>query len=86
MPQYRGIPGPGSASGWVGEQGEGGWNRGFSEGKPGKEITFEISIKKISNFLKKEKKPYLLSIIKTTGLSKGLKECIYRLWWVPYGN
>jgi hypothetical protein len=22
MPQYRGIPGPGSGSGWVGEQGE----------------------------------------------------------------
>ena len=24
MPQYRGMPGPGSRSGWVGEQGEGG--------------------------------------------------------------
>ena len=23
MPQYRGMPGPGSGSGWVGEQGEG---------------------------------------------------------------
>jgi hypothetical protein len=23
MPQYRGMPGPGSVSGWVGEQGEG---------------------------------------------------------------
>jgi hypothetical protein len=22
-PQYRGMPGPGSGSGWVGEQGEG---------------------------------------------------------------
>jgi hypothetical protein len=23
MPQYRGIPGPGSRSGWIGEQGRG---------------------------------------------------------------
>jgi hypothetical protein len=23
MPQYRGMPGPGSQSGWVGEQGKG---------------------------------------------------------------
>jgi hypothetical protein len=29
-------------SGWVGEQGEGGRDRGFSEGKIGKEITFEM--------------------------------------------
>jgi hypothetical protein len=36
------MPGQGSRSGWVGEQGEGGWNRGFSEGKPEKEIIFEI--------------------------------------------
>ena len=42
MPQYRGMPGPGSGSGWVGEQGEGGGDRGFSEGKPGKEITYEM--------------------------------------------
>jgi hypothetical protein len=33
--------------GWVGEhyhrsRGEGGWNRGFVEGKPGKGITYEI--------------------------------------------
>jgi hypothetical protein len=42
-------PGPGSRSGWVGEQGEGGGDRGFSEGKLGKEITFEMEIKKISN-------------------------------------
>ena len=40
MPQYRGMPGPGSGSGWVGEQGKG--DRGFSEGKPGKGITFEM--------------------------------------------
>jgi len=25
MPQYRGMPGPGSRSGWVGEQGGGGY-------------------------------------------------------------
>jgi hypothetical protein len=39
---YRGMPGPGSRSGWVGKQGEGGKDRGFSKGKPGKGITFEI--------------------------------------------
>jgi hypothetical protein len=42
MPQYRRRPGPGSKSGWVGKQGEGGMDRGFSEGKPGKGITFEM--------------------------------------------
>ena len=29
-PQYRGMPEPGSGSGWVGEQGEGGEDMGFS--------------------------------------------------------
>jgi hypothetical protein len=42
MPQYRGMPGPGSGSGWVGEQREREWDRRFSEGKPGKGITFEM--------------------------------------------
>jgi hypothetical protein len=42
MPQYRGMPGPGSSSRWIGEQGEGEGDRGFSEGKPGKGITFEM--------------------------------------------
>jgi hypothetical protein len=42
MPQYRGMPGPESRSGWVGEQGEKGEDRAFSEGKLGKGITFEI--------------------------------------------
>jgi hypothetical protein len=42
MPQYRGMPGPGSGSGWVGEQGEWGEDRGFSEEKLGKTITFEM--------------------------------------------
>jgi hypothetical protein len=36
------MPGPGSGSGWVGEQGEVGGDRGFSEGKLGKGITFEM--------------------------------------------
>jgi hypothetical protein len=36
MPPCRGMPGPGSGSGWVGEQGEGGGGMGFLEGKPGK--------------------------------------------------
>jgi hypothetical protein len=42
MPQYRGMPGPGSRSGRVGEQEEVGGDRGFSEGKLGKGITFEM--------------------------------------------
>ena len=34
MTQYRGMPGPGSGSGWVGEQGEGEGDKGrrLSEG------------------------------------------------------
>ena len=42
MPQYRGIPGPRSRSGWVGEQGEGRGDGEGLEGKLGKGITFEI--------------------------------------------
>jgi hypothetical protein len=34
-------------------RGEGEWYRGLSEGKPGKGITFEMYIKKISNKKKK---------------------------------
>ena len=41
LPQYRGTPGPGSDSEWVGEQGEDGSYRGLLEGKLGKGITFE---------------------------------------------
>jgi hypothetical protein len=37
----QGMPRPGS-SGWVGEQGEGGGDRGILEGKPGKGIKFEM--------------------------------------------
>jgi hypothetical protein len=33
---------PGIKSGWVGEEEEGGRDRGFSEGKLGKGITFEM--------------------------------------------
>jgi hypothetical protein len=42
MPQYRGIPGPASGSGWVGEKEEIGGDRGFSVGKLGKGITFKM--------------------------------------------
>jgi hypothetical protein len=42
MPQCREVPGPGSRSGWVGEQREGERDRGFSEGKLGKGIMFEM--------------------------------------------
>jgi hypothetical protein len=41
-PQCRGIPGPGSGSEWAGEQGDGGEDRVFLEGKLGKGITFEM--------------------------------------------
>jgi hypothetical protein len=43
-PRVGEMPGPGSESGWVGEQGEGERDMGgcFSEGKPGKGITFEM--------------------------------------------
>jgi hypothetical protein len=36
------MSGPGSRSGWVREQGESEGDRGFSEGKLGKGITFEM--------------------------------------------
>ena len=42
MPQYRGMPGPGGRSVWVGEQGKGGRYRGFSERKLGMWIAFEM--------------------------------------------
>jgi hypothetical protein len=41
MPQYRGMPGPGMRVGGLGSGG-GGWDRGISEGKLGKGITFEM--------------------------------------------
>jgi hypothetical protein len=43
------MPGQGSKSEWVGEQEEGVGDKGFSEEIPGKEIIFEMQIKKISN-------------------------------------
>jgi hypothetical protein len=36
------MPGPGSRSGWVEKQEEGGGDRGLLEGKLGKRITFEM--------------------------------------------
>jgi hypothetical protein len=42
MSQCREMPGQGSGSRWIDEQDEGGWDSGFSEGKPGKGITFEM--------------------------------------------
>jgi hypothetical protein len=41
MLQYRGMPGQGSRSGWVGEWGWEGY-RGLSEKKLGKETAFEM--------------------------------------------
>ena len=46
MPQYKRMPEPGSRSWCVGEQGERREDRGFSEGKLEKWITFEMSTKK----------------------------------------
>jgi hypothetical protein len=45
-------PGPGSRSGWIGEQLV--RDRKFSEGKLGKGITFEMYLKKISNKQKRK--------------------------------
>jgi hypothetical protein len=42
MPHCREMPGQGSRTVWVGDQGAGGWDRGFSVGKLGKGITFEL--------------------------------------------
>jgi hypothetical protein len=42
MPQCKGMPGQESRSRWVDEQGGGGGDGGFSEGKPEKGITFEV--------------------------------------------
>jgi hypothetical protein len=42
MPQYRGMSGPGSRSGLVGEQGEGKGDRGILERKLGKGIAFKM--------------------------------------------
>jgi hypothetical protein len=54
MPKNRGMPGPGSRSGWVGEQ-DGGGYKGLSEKKLGKGIAFEMKMKKISNKKRKWK-------------------------------
>jgi hypothetical protein len=61
--------GSGSRCGWVGEQVEGGRGRWFSEGKPGKRITFEMSIKKISikNIRKPGKLCFESKIMSSTG-------------------
>ena len=42
MPQYRGMPGPGMRVGGLGSRGSREEDRGFSEGKVGKDITFEM--------------------------------------------
>jgi hypothetical protein len=42
MSQCRRMPGQECRRGWVGEQAEEGWDRGFSEAKQGKGITFEM--------------------------------------------
>jgi hypothetical protein len=59
MPQYRGMPALGSRSGLVGEQ----WDRGFSERKQGKWITFEMKIKKIYIYIYKKKKNGLIHFL-----------------------
>jgi hypothetical protein len=63
MPQYRGMPGPESRNWWVGEEGKRGGNRGVSEGKLGKGITFERIEGKTKVLLKKI---HVFAKIKTT--------------------
>jgi hypothetical protein len=47
------MPKPGSRSEWVGEQGEGGEFRGFSEGKLGKGIKIvSIALQKLCSFMR----------------------------------
>jgi hypothetical protein len=41
-PSVRGMPEPGSRSGWVGEQGQRRGDKKFSEEKPEKRIIFEM--------------------------------------------
>ena len=41
-PSIEGNTGVRNGSGWVGEQGEGERDRGFSQGELGKEITFKM--------------------------------------------
>jgi hypothetical protein len=59
------MPGWEGRSGWVGEhphrvRGEGKWDREFPEGRPGKGITFEMQIKKISNKRKRKENASIL--------------------------
>jgi hypothetical protein len=42
MTQNRGIPGPGTGVSGLGSRGRRGGDRGFLEGKLGKEITFKM--------------------------------------------
>jgi hypothetical protein len=42
MPQYTEMPVPGNMSGWFAEQGKWGGDRGFSDEKPEKGMTFEM--------------------------------------------
>jgi hypothetical protein len=58
------MPGSGSRNGWVGEQGDVEEDRGFSEGKLGKGITFEMQIRKISN--KKNQKGSICTMVMYT--------------------
>jgi hypothetical protein len=56
MPQWRGIPGQGGGSVWVGEHRHRSRVKGGGSKKPRKWITIEKLINKISNFLKEGEK------------------------------
>ena len=61
--------------GWWAE--EGGWDKEFSEGKPGKGIKFEMQIKKISNKKRKCKKKKPQKIITCPHYCKNLITKLY---------
>jgi hypothetical protein len=59
--RYRGLPGSGRGSGWVGEQGKVGRNKGVGlEGKPGRD-TFEMQKEKKRKYIIKIKVSLLVS-------------------------
>jgi hypothetical protein len=77
------MPGPGSGSGWVGEQKDGGEDSGDLEGKLGKGITFEMKIRKITNKLKRKKKAYKPVLVTVGHLKNQTKSQCFQQEWPP---
>jgi penicillin-binding protein-related factor A (putative recombinase) len=88
------MPGPGSESGWVGKQGEGKGDREreILVGKPGKGISFEMEMKKISNLKQKINKYstknqiHIMEEISQQGIWICLFVCLFvcfrRVYWL----